>query len=519
MTDLLAPLARPAAEDGRRRPPPGRSIEALVFAVGVSTLGAEIAAARLLAPFFGASTIVWANTIATVLVALSIGYWLGGRIGDRRPSAAALARWVLAASCVLALVPIVARPFLRVSVAAFDSIDIGAAAGSLIGVLVLVAVPILMLGAVAPWAIRLRVARVEDAGRTAGRMYSLSTVGSLVGTFAAALLLIPAIGSQRTFIVFAALIAAVASVALPRRYAVVPAVLVAALALPVGQTKEATGGRVIHERETEYQYARVVEQPDGERWLELNEGQAIHSLYRPRSVLTDNVWDGYLVMPFSVLGRAPRSVAILGNGAGTTVRAYGRLFPQTRIDGVEIDPELTEIGRRYFALRERPGVRLIGADARPFLRATDRRYEAIFVDAYRQPYIPFYLTTVEFFRLVRSRLTPGGVVVINAGHPEGSDDLERVLAAGVRAALPHVSRYAITRVNTLLVASRTSPSRERLRAATAAMPAGLRPLLADAAARLHPAPVADRAYTDDRAPVEWLIDRSIIEFAAGESGG
>ena len=142
------------------------------------------------------------------------------------------------------------------------------------------------------------------------------------------------------------------------------------LALPVGETKEASSGRVVEERDTEYQYARVVEQDDGERWLELNEGQAIHSVFRPDSVLTGNVWDGYLALPFSVLDRAPRSVAILGNGAGTTVRAYGRYFPRTAIDGVEIDPELTEMGRRWFGLRDRPGLRLIADDARPFLRRT-----------------------------------------------------------------------------------------------------------------------------------------------------
>ena len=411
----------------------------VVFSVGVSTLGAEIAAARLLAPFFGASTIVWANTIATVLVALSIGYWLGGTVADRRPTIEALCRWVLVGACLVALVPLVAQPFLTVSVEAFDNIEVGAAVGSLVGVLALVAVPVLVLGAVAPWAIRLRVASVEDAGRTAGRLYALSTIGSLLGTFAAALLLIPLLGTQRTFIFFALLLAASAATALPLRFALVPLGIAAMLALPPGVTKGlADGGRVLGERETEYQYARVVELPDGERRLELNEGQAFHSVYRPDSVLTGNVWDGYLSLPFAVLGEPPRSLAILGNGAGTTVRAYARYFPETAIDGVEIDPELTELGRQWFGLRDRPGLRLIHDDARPFLRRTDRRYDAIFVDAYRQPYIPFYLTTEEFFDLVRDRLKPGGTVIVNAGHPEGSRDLEKVLTAGVRSAFPHV---------------------------------------------------------------------------------
>src|SRR3954467_12003096 len=172
------------------------TLELLVFVVGTSTLGAEIAAARLMAPFFGDSTIVWANTIAIVLVALSIGYWFGGRMADRHPDVRGLCRVVLAASVLLALVPIVADPFLSLSVKAFDDVSIGAFAGSLFGVLALVAVPVLLLGAVSPWAIRLKVRAVENAGEVAGRLYAISTVGSLLGTFLASLLLIPLAGTQ-----------------------------------------------------------------------------------------------------------------------------------------------------------------------------------------------------------------------------------------------------------------------------------------------------------------------------------
>jgi hypothetical protein len=208
---------------------------------------------------------------------------------------------------------------------------------------------------------------------------------------------------------------------------------------------------------------------------------------------------------------------VLGNGAGTTVRAYERFFPDTRIDGVEIDGELTELGRRWFGLRDRPEVTFHTADARPFLRASDgRRWEAIFVDAYRQPYIPFYLTTEEFFDLVRSRLAPGGVVVVNAGHPEGSTELEEVLTAGLRTAFRHVARDPITGFNTLLVASDREPSAARVRAALPSAPEGVRPVLAETADRLGPALGDREAYTDDRAPVEWLIDRSIITYAAGD---
>ena len=333
----------------------------------------------------------------------------------------------LSAAALLALVPFVADPMLDIAVDALDEISAGAFIGSLFGVLVLVAVPVLLLGAVSPYAIRLAVSTVEEAGTVAGRLYALSTAGSLVGTLLSALLLIPLVGTRRTFLIFALAIAVVAVWGLRpvRRYALAPAAIAALIALPVGTLKaEAESGRVIHEAETEYQYARVVEQDDGERWLELNEGQAQHSIYDPDTVLTGDVWDGHLVLGFSGFREPPRRVAILGNAAGTTSRAYEEFFPATRVDGVEIDPELSEIGREYFDMNN-PRLHLYHEDARPFLRRIDARYDVISVDAYRQPYIPFYLTTVEFFETVRDRLRPGGVLIVNAGHPEGQNDLER----------------------------------------------------------------------------------------------
>src|SRR5689334_7310177 len=251
------------------------TLELLVFVVGTSTLGAEIAAARLMAPFFGDSTIVWANTIAIVLVALSVGYWFGGRMADRHPHLRGLCLLVIAAAVLLGLVPIVAHPFLRLSVKAFDNISIGTFAGSLFGVLALVAVPVLMLGAVSPWAIRLKLRAVEDSGEVAGRMYAISTVGSLVGTFLAALLLIPLVGTQRTFEVFALGLALAAVLGLGVRWLPVAALVGALLLIPPGTIKGSSQGRVIFEAETEYQYARVVQYPNGVRRLELNEGQAI----------------------------------------------------------------------------------------------------------------------------------------------------------------------------------------------------------------------------------------------------
>src|SRR5215217_1783566 len=189
---------------------PGALLGVLVFVVGAASLGAEIAAARLLAPYFGASTVVWANTIGVVLVALSLGYWLGGRLADRHPHLRGLCLLSLVAAGLLALVPFVSDPLLNLAVGALDEISAGAFLGSLLAVLVLVAVPVLLLGAVSPWAIRLAVSSLAEAGTVSGRLYALSTAGSLLGTLLSALLLVPLLGTRRTFLVFALAIALVA---------------------------------------------------------------------------------------------------------------------------------------------------------------------------------------------------------------------------------------------------------------------------------------------------------------------
>jgi len=491
-----------------------RYLYLLVLVVGTGSLGAEIAAARLMAPFFGDSTIIWANTIGVTLVALSVGYWLGGKWSERRPDLRSLCKVVLLAAALLAAIPFLAKPFFDVAVGALDEIEAGAFVGSLAGILILVAIPVMLLGTCSPWAIRLAVDDVEHAGQVAGRLYAVSTIGSLIGTMISALVLIPFVGTQRTFLAFAAVIALVAAAGLGWRFVAVPLVVAAALAIPVGTVKATESGTVIYESDSEHQYIRVIDEDDGDRALELNEGQATHSLLRPGTYLTDNVWDGYLVLPFATLSEPPEKIAILGNAAGTTARAYGHYFPETDVDGVEIDPELEEVGREYFDMGSNENLTVHNADARPWLRQSEGDFDVILVDAYRQPYIPFYLATTEFFELARDRLAPGGLVIVNAGHPEGSDDLEKVLAATMGESFPTVLRDPIEETNTLLIGTEAPASAAGIEQAAETLPPELAALARNQALLLGPALEGGDVYTDDKAPVEWLIDKSILEYAS-----
>jgi spermidine synthase len=478
-----------------------RALYVLVFLAGVGTLATEICASRLLAPYFGSSTIVWANLIGLVLASLSVGYWLGGKVADRRPEARVLGAIVLAAALLVAVTPFLARPFLDLSVEGLDQVSEGAAIGSFVGTLLLFAPPIALMGMAAPFAIRLALADVEHAGAVAGRLYALSTVGSLLGTFLSALVTIPLIGTQRTMLGSAALLALGGALLLRRRWLVVAPAMVVLLAVPPGAIKASPD--LIYETESRYQYVRVLERASGTRQLELNEGVAVHSVWRPDDVLTGGVWDTFLAVP-ALLGREPTRVAVLGNAGGTTARAFGRFYPGTEIDGVELDPIVSDVGFRFFGMADNPRLHVHDADARPFLRATSERYDLIFVDAYRPPYVPFYLATKEFFALVRSRLAPGGIVALNVATVPG----DHRLAHGIEATLKSV--FADVRFNRIVLGSMTPMTRLTLARAPAPLLSLVR-LMFDG---LQPSVARGEPWTDDRAPVEWITDRMIVSYAA-----
>ena len=480
-------------------------------------LGAEIAAARLLAPWFGASTIVWANTIATVLVALSIGYAIGGRLADRNPTMSGLASLVVIAAVLLAMVPFVSGPFLGQSVTAFEQLSGGLFLGSLVGV---GRAHRRARSCCSAWSRRTPCGsssnRSADAGKVAGRLSAISTIGALVGTFSASLLLIPLIGTQRSFLLYALILALVVIPTLGRRWlipAVVAVVIAGLMFIPVGLTKTVTtSGKVIWEKETEYQYARVIEDPDGERVLELNEGQAVHSIYREDEYLMGGYWDSMFILSFAG-EHPPESIVNLGSAAGTVARGLDHYFPDIAVDAVEIDPDVTEVGREFFDFHGK-NITTHNADARPWLQAQDKTFDSILVDAYRQPYIPFYLTTQEFFDEVRERLNQGGTVSVNVGHVPGNDDLEKVLTATMRASFGdgRVWRDPVDDTNTVLLATKGDfDPAQRLREAD--VPAEVKPVAYAAADRLEPGLRGGTVYTDDRAPVEWLIDASLAGVA------
>ncbi len=506
MTDVAAPApAAVSLEVSRTR------LGLVVFTGGAGTLATEIAASRLLAPYFGSSTIVWANIIGLILVYLSVGYWFGGKVADRRPEPRLLGLIVVVAAGFIAATPFVARPILDVALEGLDAVNVGAVVGSFFAALALFAVPITLLGTVSPFAIRLAISTVGEAGTVAGRLYALSTIGSIVGTFLSAIVTIPLLGTQRTMLGSAALLVFAAALLLGLRWQLLTVAAAALLLVPAGTIKASEG--LVFETESSYQYVQVVERDDGSRALRLNEGVATHSLWHANSVLTGGVWDTFLLVP-PLLGRPVERMLVVGNAGGTVARAFGAFYPDVRIDGVEIDPEVTEAGRRYLGLGDNPNLRTIDADGRPYLELTDERYDLVVVDAYHQPYIPFYLATEEFFHLVRERLTPGGVMALNVAAVPGDDRLSEAIGSTVLAAFPQAWRWRPLRFNELLLAFDREVERDDLVARAGSSPGQVRALVPLFREALEPVRREVRPLTDDRAPVEWLTDRMIIDFVA-----
>jgi len=498
----------------------------VAFWGGFTALGVELAASRLLAPFFGTSLIVWANLIGLILIYLSVGYFLGGRWADRSPNEHTLFSITAWAGFAIGVVPFVARPILLLSVRGLQEFSAGLLLGSFVGAVVLLGPPVLLLGCISPFVIRLGVREVTEAGRVSGRVYALSTLGSVLGTFATALVLIPNAGTRRTFLFFAFTLlglSLLALLAVSIRRALVHALLalvLGGLVLWQGGTpiKPTTG--LVFEKESAYHYIQVVRQPDGTMELVLNEGQAVHSEYNPGRVLTGSAWDYFLLVPF--FNRAPyrpeqvRRLAVIGLAAGTISREYTAVYGPLPIDGVEIDGEIVAVGRRFFAMTE-PNLHVTVQDGRFFLEATGRQYDVVAVDAYRQPYIPFHLTTVEFFRLVRDHLTAQGVVAINAGRTDTDFRLVDALAATMGRVFPSV--YVIDApesFNSLVVATRSPTTLADFRQNVAALEnADLRGIAARAAGHVRVAPRTGPVFTDDRAPVEQLMHSIAFDFLTG----
>ncbi len=513
----------------------------LAFTAGGTTLGVELSAARLLEPWFGNSQIVWASLIGLILLYLALGAWLGGRLADRFPALEPL--WVLVtlAGVGIALIPTLSPPILRLAALGLDSFRLGLLGSTLLAIFLLFSLPVVLLGTVSPWAVRLALTQVAEGGQTAGRIYAAATGGSILGTFLPTLWLIPAYGTRWTFYLLALALLAVAaggSLRLARpgllRWVPLAGILAVALLAWLGRPSvvraawdDGRKGQLLYEDESLYNYI-AVRQWGSERHLKLNEGMGIHSVYHPDSLLSQGIWDYFLLAPLlrppPALPTPEDRVLVIGLAGGTVPGLYNRIYGPIPTVGVELDPQIIQVGQTYFEM-DYPNLTPVAADGRRWLmrQPPEVRFDLVLVDAYRPPYIPFHLTTVEFFRLVREHLAPDGVIAINVGRTARNFALVDALSATLGQVFPQV--FVVdepgpedTLGNSLVlgVASPIDPRTpfRNAQALPTTLPQEFRTFAQEAIARLRVAtpPPDTPIFTDDRAPVEQVVHGIILDF-------
>jgi spermidine synthase/uncharacterized membrane protein len=501
-----------------------------VFISGMTTLASELAAARLIGNVFGTSNIVWASIIGLILIYLTFGYFLGGKWADANPTPAAMYRVLAWAAFTLGLVPYIAGPVLRSAASAFEMLQIGVLGASFIAVLILFIVPITLLGTISPFAIRLSIDDTSRAGQISGQIYAISTLGSFIGTFLPTLVTIPAIGTTRTFLLFSLTLLFVALAGLGKfasrremfKLMWMPVVLAVIAALSAGQALKNNIGQ-IYETESAYNYIQVVEQ-NGFTILRLNEGQGVHSIYKPDTLQYNGPWDQFLVSPYFYADRKPsdiQRVAIVGLAAGTTARQMTAVYGGIPIDGFEIDPKIVEVGQKYFDMTM-PNLNVYVGDGRLGLERSPHKYDIIAVDAYRPPYIPPHMTTQEFFRIVASRLTDGGVLTINSASVPGDRRLINGLATTMATVFPSIYTVDIPgSLNTMIFATKqkTTPENFAANLMKLSNDTSVHPLL------IHTLQVTfsglrtdyetTTVFTDDHAPIEWIVNDMVLRFIIG----
>lgn len=499
-----------------------------VFASGMTTLAVELAASRLLGNIYGNSNLVWATIIGLILIYLTLGYFLGGRWADRSPDYRTMYSLMAWGGFLIGLIPWAAQPVLRLAAEAFDQLEIGLLLGSFISVLILFSLPVVLLGMISPFAIRLAIGTPQEAGTVSGKIYAISTIGSFIGTFLPVLIFIPAIGTTRTFLTFSLFLSIVAVIGLwlsqGWRAAILwvwmPVVLALLLILGSGGTIKASKGQ-IYETESAYNYIQVQE-IDGYRYLRLNDGQGTHSIYHPEEIVYYGPWMEFLAGPFFNPAPFPvkrvESMAIIGLAAGTTARQATVAFGPIPIDGFEIDAKIIEVGRRYFDMNM-PNLIAVPQDGRWGLEHSSRRYSLIVIDAYRPPYIPWHLTTREFFEIVRAHLTEDGVAAINVGRAPDDRRLVDALAGTLGAVFSSIYLVDVPGTFNTLIYATNQPTRPEnlfenlifLIEKSDAHPVLIEALKV-AALNLQPASSSGVVFTDDRAPVEWITNKMILRF-------
>ncbi|MFA5994995.1 MAG: fused MFS/spermidine synthase [Patescibacteria group bacterium] len=487
-----------------------------VFVTGAAVMMLEFTASRLLAPWFGTSLFVWGNIIGIILIALSAGYYWGGKLADKAPRADYLFIITFVAGVLTSAVPFLTTVLLSSLqfILSFQRLAIFySIAGSFVILLLIFAVPIGLLGMVSPFVIRLATTKIENAGTVAGSLYAWSTIGSIIGTFGSTFLLIPWLGSRATTIIAATSLMLIASIGKRKIIWFCLALLVPIIwyVVPQQLVVNRADAKVLTQQESAYQFIQVLELED-RLALRYNDGLGSQSYYMKTGVLTGSYYDYITALPalYSLPERA--NVLVLGLAGGTVTRALHQYYPNFQLTGVEIDPAVTVLAKQYFHLSEQP-VKIINQDARTFMRVSAEQYDFITIDAYASEiHIPWYLVTKEFFIDIKNHLTADGILVLNVNSTGEQSLLMQAILATLQQQFIYVNIVAVPNSLNYVVVAGDKPILAKPSDLVA--PAELKQIIKNINQNIQPASINNTALilTDDRAPVELYTEKMLYDY-------
>ncbi|MEF2586873.1 MAG: fused MFS/spermidine synthase [Butyrivibrio sp.] len=398
------------------------------FFAGMSVMAVELGASRLLAPYFSSSQIVWTIIIGTIMIAMALGNIYGGKSADKSPNPDKLYGRILIAAVWVALIP-VAGKYIVLGISALLIFTVNnnfLIIAAFCACMVIFVFPLFLLGTVTPSLAKYSVSSLDDSGRTVGTLGAFNTIGSIIGTFVPTFVTIPAVGTSITFLIFAGILIVLSVIYFVssrvgyKKIIISGVIFVSCCVFGHGDSFAFWQKDLTYEGESIYNYLQVSED-DKQVSLSTNVLFGVQSVYMKDDTLTGLYYDYAMAAPLMVPDKNPDSmeVLILGMGTGTYATQCRKYFGDMNIEGVEIDEKITKLSRKYFALPD--DINVTTYDGRAFLNASDRKYDVIMVDAYQDITIPFQMSSVEFFRLVKSHLNENGVMVVNM-NMRGNDD-------------------------------------------------------------------------------------------------
>jgi predicted membrane-bound spermidine synthase len=476
---------------------------------GAIVMAMELTAFRLYAPYFGNSIYVWGSMISVVMLALSVGYSLGGWIADRKPTDAVLFLIILGSGFYQLLIVFVQRAVM------LKLWQMGDFAGPALATVIIFVPPMTALAMTSPFVIRL-LARTGHVGITVGKVFALSTAGSIAGVLGTSFYLVPRFGTRVTMEILCGLSIVVGTLGLMmKRKAAILLALPAALLFvaPIPQAPPI----MIWSGESAYNRILVLEDKSkGLRWLVMNDPRFSQTIEKVDGAGSGFYLDEFALGPVIV---PAKNLFVLGMGAGGSIQVSREVAPEIEIDAVEIDPEVVRVAGDFFGLPQNDSkLHVHIADARPWLAEHAGKSDLVHIDLFQGgPYVPFYLTTVEFFRLVRSRMADGGMLILNVYDRSAGQELLQAMGATMKEVFPSIEKLSRPDGNHILFAfaEKRELTETVSRLKEGGGPAWVREMAQKAAGEIVEfEPRAGAViFTDDQAPIEEMTRRMLAEKA------